>query len=996
MNSEGWLRKREAYLLPFRRLLGGSTQASPEVIQAVEGAGGVDAMIARSLRDSGISVDRLVLRHPLSGQEIGLGVAGKDLGQHLSTLETAVARVDADNDGDPEKAFLELWRCLRQRIEEVEQGKNHEESLGGAWDLLPGDSLLPDHTVWDRASAASALVSAMPKPAILIFTIASVQSVIGTARRMQDYWMGSYMISYLMWQAMLPIVEELGPDAVVLPDLWGHGLADVWLKGKGISIENPDPQLLMVAGFPNIFTAIVPEDQAEDLAKRAAKQVQDTVKDLFQSVRAYVEKAISADSANVMEKAQELSGRFARAQDAEAFRNGVEGLVSDSRSGANTLWKPIWDRQLQGFLTEQVFWVVLPWGTTDDEALSKYNRLLSRRVEENKERISPALLLEQTAGLTQTDLKATLGAGYSLVGALAGRLLQARKQVRSFSQVNEPGLKCTQCGWREALHPFSPFAMPSLASVGPFWDLLGQVNPRQSEGKLVARIRKGDRLCSPCLARRLAWEAFFLGLDDFKSAGMKRQDYHVLFPSTATAATARWKATLIQKAQSNAALADALKQYVASMNAFDNTGKFPIKGYGTGLLRALAGEVADADLRRASAEFARIDGEWLYPEALQEASDELGLLEQDVAQTCKSLLDEARNQGMEPPSHYYAVIYTDGDRMGEWVAGRAGPGWRQALHPDAEGAFLDLVGRGLAGKVRPLGLAQHKALGAALRNFVVYVARQTVEEEYAGRLIYAGGDDLRAFVPVQDLLPVLRALNHRFRGQAPENSHLLQPWLPDGDTGVLRSDRRAVILAGTRWHADTAGVEDVQNGITSKAGVVIVHESHPLYDVMERADEAEQKAKREGGRDAFCIALLRRSGDENVFVSRWQIPSLRLAAAGHETDVLGAVDGLVKAFDGGLSPGIMDQMEKLAAGLASLEVDAQEKVWRFLLGRHADRRVDKQALAQRLAHLLHSWEMERRDRRSRDRRSKELMPGWDYLTSAAALAEWLARHRDGN
>jgi CRISPR-associated protein Cmr2 len=42
-----------------------------------------------------------------------------------------------------------------------------------------------------------------------------------------------------------------------------------------------------------------------------------------------------------------------------------------------------------------------------------------------------------------------------------------------------------------------------------------------------------------------------------------------------------------------------------------------------------------------------------------------------------------------------------------------------------------------------------------------------VEEEYLGRLIYAGGDDVLAMLPVADLLPAMQRLRLAYAGHDP-------------------------------------------------------------------------------------------------------------------------------------------------------------------------------------------------------------------------------------
>ena len=43
------------------------------------------------------------------------------------------------------------------------------------------------------------------------------RSFIESARSVRDLWSGSMILSWLTFQAMLPVVEQLGPTAVIYP-----------------------------------------------------------------------------------------------------------------------------------------------------------------------------------------------------------------------------------------------------------------------------------------------------------------------------------------------------------------------------------------------------------------------------------------------------------------------------------------------------------------------------------------------------------------------------------------------------------------------------------------------------------------------------------------------------------------------------------------------------------------------------------------------------------
>jgi CRISPR-associated protein Cmr2 len=90
--------------------------------------------------------------------------------------------------------------------------------------------------------------------------------------------MGSFLPSFLIWEAMKGIVEAYGPDCVVYPSLREQPWVDLWLYDKGIRARDVADRgeflrryraVLQIASLPERFTAIVPAEEARDLAEAA-------------------------------------------------------------------------------------------------------------------------------------------------------------------------------------------------------------------------------------------------------------------------------------------------------------------------------------------------------------------------------------------------------------------------------------------------------------------------------------------------------------------------------------------------------------------------------------------------------------------------------------------------------------------------------------------------------------------------------------------------------
>lgn len=191
------------------------------------------------------------------------------------------------------------------------------------------------------------------------------------------------------------------------------------------------------------------------------------------------------------------------------------------------------------------------------------------------------------------------------------------------------------------------------------------------------------------------------------------------------------------------------------------------------------------------------DGDLLFTDTLTSAvflSDYgLNVPDQGLAVIRSALSDVHRNVGATP-STYYAILMMDGDRMGSTVA---------SLNTELE----------------------HGALAESLTGFAKK-AKSIVETEYAGRLVYAGGDDVVALLPLVDALPASIALHEAFQ---------------------------------------TA----VGSATTISAGIAIAHHRSPLSITLRAAREAEAAAKERFGRDAICMRILKRSGEHMLLGAKW-------------------------------------------------------------------------------------------------------------------------------
>ncbi len=189
-----------------------------------------------------------------------------------------------------------------------------------------------------------------------------------------------------------------------------------------------------------------------------------------------------------------------------------------------------------------------------------------------------------------------------------------------------------------------------------------------------------------------------------------------------------------------------------------------------------------------------IDAGVLYASRLREDD----LLSADELAQCEAALQRLLSSFREvscrsAPSPYYAVLLADGDQLGAHIGTLESP-------------------------------EDQRALGQALSAFAGE-ARALIAE-HGGQVVYAGGDDVLALVPVSSAFATADRLRRCF----------------------------------------TAALGGVA---TMSVGLCIGHHTSPLEDTLNGAREAERHAKDVVGRDAWAIKQDKRSGSPLLVGGKW-------------------------------------------------------------------------------------------------------------------------------
>jgi CRISPR-associated protein Cmr2 len=208
-------------------------------------------------RAVGAKNSQLEIAHPLSAVLRPLPVP--ELTEHLTKSEQDQLRaVVEDLTGETESVrnrLLAVWRLWSDAL-----AANVHECLA----LLPADTRTPDHSIWNHLDTTTAFKAALGGeggPALLSFALGPVQRFIEAARSMRDLWSGSMILSWLAFRAMLPVIEQFGPTALIYPVMRGIPLLDLWLRDAqrlGQKVPLPPVELRLTPSLPHRFLALVP------------------------------------------------------------------------------------------------------------------------------------------------------------------------------------------------------------------------------------------------------------------------------------------------------------------------------------------------------------------------------------------------------------------------------------------------------------------------------------------------------------------------------------------------------------------------------------------------------------------------------------------------------------------------------------------------------------------------------------------------------------------
>lgn len=440
---------------------------------------------------------------------------------------------------------------------------------------------------------------------------------------------------------------------------------------------------------------------------------------------------------------------------------------------------------------------------------------------------------------------------YSRIYNRLENLMGQRKALRNFNELNngnnekgQPGLKCSLIQNLSAVHP-------TKEKPNDFWRNVIDKYPH-----LIGDLTGKEPLSAIALAKR-----FFI---DYLIKNNAVKDGSDKYPSTTTIAVSTFNKAIINNyAKISDEAKSNIKEFVKAVRALQEA------KYGPRGKISITNMPFLIDKNTELKDYLKIEGDFLFEEMVKNEfksnGHEIDGKIKSVNETAKQIIKEVKKISGKSISKYYAIIYFDGDKMGEKLS--------------SENVTT------ISENLRRFS-ARNNNSDLTLRN--VY---QVIEEDHIGKVVYSGGDDVLAFISLEDCLSAAFALRKSFTG-------FMGP------------------------------------GYEASAGIAIAHHQTDLRQVLNAARKAEEYAKNALGRNSLAIALMKRSGISTITGTKWDLEKNN-------------IDSIVEFSEfirtGKISTGFIFDLINEIDGLSVFEesVDAILPEIKRLLFRHSDKKEFK-------------------------------------------------------
>lgn len=715
--------------------------------------------------------------------------------------------------------YFYLFFALKKRLRKENIG-----GIGGLWDLLPADTRMPDHSIWQHCSLTSAIGSAMKSDtsssvSLAVFSITPVQPFIAKARKLRDTWTASVILSYLSFVGIRTIMNRLGPDHIVYPSLHDQSLVESWIgeefhlehfltENDVITQHNKDGK--SIASFPNKFVFLCATSEVKEISTLIQDTIQVEWERIAGKVKNFLKKALNAG---------------------ETFTNLFNHQISD-------YW--------------QYSWASVKLLELDDE------KTLGTVLHPEKWKKEADTIREFAKAFANGDKTARL---YSATHSLVQSLLASAKLKPNRILKAQKGEKCPLCGEHEVLHDYAAAgttkAHEYTDEVKNFWNgARSKFNSTDS----TSQLGTNERICAICATKRFLPRVMSGENGELLHNVLGENDK---FPSTTELAARNF----IEKLTGKFSITHA--EYPALVNA-------------------------------------------LHESELEGGDDER-------SKAVKEIIEEGKKKGIKLTDRdkYYAVLLMDGDKMGDLVNGKVHDAtWSDVLHPELTKRFenqsfqKDSPIRKVGTKEkRIINPSVHAAISDSLNSFARFGVAPVIRQN-GGRLIYAGGDDVCAVLPLDSALDAAEKICKAYRMK-------FVAYTKDGAIPIDKADDCTGKLAMHLGDTD---------GISISGALIIAHHKEPLRDVLRDAHTVlDSIAKNRCGRNAFAIRLKKRSGCDRDIAFKWDAvnPFLPYKPNEPRETLLLSFKSVMKTIaDSEASTSLIYKMEQLRDAVRPLVADA--------------------------------------------------------------------------
>lgn len=661
-------------------------------------------------------------------------------------------------------------------------------------------------------------------------------------------------------------------------------------KNPAKRFEARESNSLSTAGFPNMITVLVPgkaaaEELGQELADKLAEEWQTISGEIRNDIRQTVIAFLTDDQHQTLrdELWQAFEPTLPQPADPELYRQEMELLKQQNCWE----WRHLWEAQIDN--TWEPYWAAVPLGHPGRPLIETDRANYAEWAREQDAIAWPPTELPTEAEKRVYTQELNVGTWW---GSLQQRLRTAHmavKNTRHWQIPAAPGPRSSLSGQFSAVHPRLNYQ--KLRRNGQDKDFREGGGLPDSSMRLfwliMAYAYKGlfngsEMLNALELTKRMAWQ--FGGVADSMGINVEQEKYSkrlilddqnelnleiteeteidyeklIRFPNLSSIAAARFMY------ETGGAGDSRLKVYWRSLRhhiAQSFTNREHRNAFGA-RTRGRPTQVpkTDQQINQAQQDGCDYNGvmfsaKWLADEMnLEKARGDTAKI--DEVRLLRQAIDAAHKDadfGDGSPGDWWVIVLGDGDGMGRYISG-------ETLHNYGEYIVTDAVDQAapsfdaqafqslLNDTQKRMGPATHIGLNRALLDFSNRLVPYLTEKRYCGRVIYSGGDDVMAVLPLEDLPGYLRSLRAAWSGK------------PDPE-GEFNSD-------GGYWHPKDSleGLSQrphftMGKDATMSLGIVIANKAVPLPTVLEHLWEAEKTAKAMPGKDGLCFRVIYGGGN---------------------------------------------------------------------------------------------------------------------------------------